>query len=117
MQNRAELLPSRLRGFRLRRGLSKASLARASGLSESSIHRYETDEAVEPSLGSACRLANALGIPLQLLVSSEQALPLEDALLSALESVSELTPAEESVCQMLRRRRLEQPGPRRYGGG
>lgn len=59
----------RLKELRLRAGMTQAALAQASGLGLPTIHHYEQGKR-EPSLRSAVKLAEALGVAVQEFVDS-----------------------------------------------
>ncbi|WP_159096449.1 helix-turn-helix domain-containing protein [Miniimonas sp. S16] len=69
----AEHLGRRLEAIRLDRGLSRAALSRASGVSDGVIEKIESrdstsDSAYSPQVRQLVKLAGALGVPLSLLI-------------------------------------------------
>lgn len=77
-KNGALFRPSRLTISRQRRGMSKADLAAASGLSPHSISAYENGKRT-PTVDNALRLADAMWYPLDFFYSDEVELITPDA--------------------------------------
>lgn len=63
----------RLRRLRELRGMNQNALAKASGVAQAVVHRLETGKRTEEHLtiGVARRLANALGVTLDMLVGEK----------------------------------------------
>jgi|HubBroStandDraft_4_1064222.scaffolds.fasta_scaffold09004_4 transcriptional regulator with XRE-family HTH domain len=59
---------NRLRATRLEAGVSQATLAQKSGLSESTVARIDQNEGVKISLRQAAAIAKALGCQLEALL-------------------------------------------------
>ncbi|MFI5880779.1 helix-turn-helix domain-containing protein [Streptomyces sp. NPDC051554] len=75
---RRRAVGERIRTVRLHRELTQEQLANAIGIDRRSIHRYETARR-DPSLSMLVRIADALNVPLWLLVSDSIELDLRDA--------------------------------------
>lgn len=60
-------LPGRIKAIRTARGLCQVELAAEVGVPRTTVSHWETG-ARTPTLGAACRLADALGVRLDVLV-------------------------------------------------
>lgn len=65
---RRRAVGERIRTVRLHRTLTQEQLANAIGIDRRSVHRYETARR-DPALSMLVRIADALNVPLSLLVS------------------------------------------------
>lgn len=74
---RRRAVGERIRTVRLHRELTQEQLANAVGIDRRSIHRYETARR-DPALSMLVRIADALNVPLWLLVSDSIELDLRD---------------------------------------
>ena len=61
MSYAATAFPHNIRFLRAVKGITQGELAKQAGISEKSVHLYEAG-AVEPSLGTAGKIAEVLGV-------------------------------------------------------
>ncbi|WP_019059923.1 helix-turn-helix domain-containing protein [Streptomyces prunicolor] len=74
---RRRAVGERIRTVRLHRKLTQEQLANEIGIDRRSVHRYETARR-DPALSMLLRIADALDVPLELLVSGSLELDLRD---------------------------------------
>ncbi|MCX5239851.1 helix-turn-helix domain-containing protein [Streptomyces prunicolor] len=74
---RRRAVGERIRTVRLHRKLTQEQLANEIGIDRRSVHRYETAQR-DPALSMLVRIADALNVPLWLLVSDSIELDLRD---------------------------------------
>jgi len=67
--NKPEMFYVRIKEERKRIGMTQERIAERSDVSDDAIKRYEKGKS--PSLDTACKIANVLGVPLQALVSDK----------------------------------------------
>lgn len=93
----------RLKAAREQAGITKAELARRSGLSKSAITQYESGNRQNISMYTASQIANALGIDVKCLIDNFEDEPTHDVdkddvlLKEAINIVSESIPANEPI--------------------
>lgn len=69
--DQADTIGNNIREFRKARGLKQSDLAEAIGVSKTIISRYEKGDAC-PSMSRLLKIANALGIPITILISDSE---------------------------------------------